>query len=222
MSMLRSSKLHLHFNDLCRKRKLCYVLIALKNTPKARLDLKDELTISLANLQHYIKHFTPSTNQVLFYKQLMYIQLYNTIRWFLDENSTVSDILGVDFDEVFEEMCNLLKVDDGDCDLKELMIRIANIYTAIYYTNSSLQNTSIANDCPCCIIDINHYGIGRKHNLCGNSIESDPELPSMSFINLIAPNDVCAHMISHEEINPLILLLKYVDDNTSNADYDGI
>ena len=220
--MLRSSKLQLHFNKLCRNRKLCYVLIALKKTPKARSELKDELTMWLGKLKHFVEKFTPSTNLVLFHNQLTYIQLYNTINWFLDDNSTVQDILGVNFNDVFDEMCNLLKVDDDNNnigDLKDLMINIASFYTGIYYTDSSLKNaSSLVNDCPCCVLDVNLYGTGRKHNICGNSPESDPELPSMTFIHKISPYDACAHMISHEEINRLIKLLKYLDDTSDNAD----
>ena len=213
--MLRSSKLQNHFNDLCKKRKLCYVLIALKNTPEARIDLKDNLTLCLRKLKYFLDNFTPASNWMLFQKQLTYIQLYNTIQWFLDDDSTISDILGVDFRKVFDTIVNLLKLEN--IDLKEEMFQVANIYTGVYYTDSSFQNTSIAEeeeDCPSCIIDINHYGMGRKYNLCGNTPESDPELPSMSFINSITPNNICSHMISHEEINPLIFLLKHIDNES--------
>lgn len=212
MSTLRSAKLHMHYNELCRYRKLCYVLIALKNSPQAREDLRDQLTEEMAKLEYYVDNFTPASNQVLFNKQLVYIQLFNTIRWFLDDSTTVSDILGVNFEEVYDLIHTLLKVDYNNRNFKELTIKVANIYTGIYYTTSSLENAS-TNDCESCTIDINHYGMGRKYNLCMNNSESDPELPSQSFTHLISPNNVCAHLISHEEIHPLVLLLKFIDDN---------
>ena len=200
--------------DLCKKRKLCYVLIALKTYPEARSDLKDQLTKELKKLKHYMEYFTPSTNYILYHKQLVYIQLYNTIEWFLDDNSTVRDILGVDYNKVFVTMCNLLK-DNDNRDMKTTMFDIANFYTGLYYTSNSFINRwPETQHCPSCTIDINHYGPGRKHNLCDNDRESDPELPSMSFINVTSPTEnVCAHMISHEEINPMVILLKYIDDH---------
>ena len=217
--MLRSSKLQLHYMDLCKKRKLCYVLIALKSYPQARLDQAGKLTVELEKLKYFMKHFTPSTNKILYHKQLVYIQLYNTIEWFLDDNRTEGHILGTDFNHVFHTLCDLLK-DDPYRDLKQMMIDIANHYTGIYYTSNSLENRSAdTHNCPSCTIDVTHYGTGRKHNLCDNDRASDPELPSMSFINLVSPDDnICAHMISHEEINSIVLLLKYIDDHSNITD----
>ena len=218
---IRSRQLHLHFNHLCRLRRLCHILIALKKTPAARRDLHDGLTRALGKLQQYTQKMTPSTNMVIFYKQLTYLQLATIIDWFVnDEDDDLSSILGTDFDVAYNELIELNTVrddDDAALDIKAAMKRVAHIFTGIYYTTSSLQQQTLlrrGDVCPSCVNDLNHYGIGRKHNLCNNDPDSDPELPSMSFVNVMHEN-ICVHLISNEEITPFVFLLKHMDDDTT-------